>query len=113
MSHDAVQSIGALTGAEFAFYHVAVTDVLIRLPTGGFRHLRVLLGTAQNRSGELNATLLAPGDGFQVSVNLVCQHPRRVRAVQMLVFLCFGGCGANSMYPLTASICGNVLLTSP
>ncbi len=81
MSHDAVQSIGALTGAEFAFYHVAVTDVLIRLPTGGFRHLRVLFGTAQNRSGELNATLLAPGDGFQVSVNLVCQHPRRVASV--------------------------------
>ena len=81
MSHNAVQSIGALTGTEFAFYHVTVTDVLIRLPTGGFRHLRVLLGTAQNRSGELNATLLAPGDGFPVAVNLVCQHPRRVASV--------------------------------
>ena len=44
MSHDVVQSIGALTGAEFAFYHVAVTDVLIRLPTGGFRHLRGSFG---------------------------------------------------------------------
>ena len=50
MSHDAVQSVGALTGAEFAFYHVAVTDVLIRLPTGGFRHLRVLLGTVAEQT---------------------------------------------------------------
>lgn len=81
MCHDAVQSIGAFASAELAFYHVAVTDILILLPTCGFRHLQVLMGTSQSRAGELNASLLAPGDGFPVSIDLIHQHPRRVKSI--------------------------------
>ena len=81
MGHDAVQSVGALAGSEFAFHDVPVTDILVFLAFGGASLFCVHRGTAQGGAGELNAAFLAPSDGFPVPVNLVRQHPRRIETV--------------------------------
>lgn len=85
MGHDAVQSIGTLAGAEFAFHDVPVTNVLVFLSFGGACLFCALRGTAQGGAGKLNAAILAPGDGFPVPVNLIRQHPRRVESVALPV----------------------------
>ena len=54
MGHDAVETIGALAGAEFAFHDVPVTDILVFLAFGGASLFCVHRGTAQGGAGELN-----------------------------------------------------------
>ena len=81
MGHDAVETIGALAGAELAFYSVPVAYVLVLLAPGGFCQFWILRRTAQGRACELNVAILAPCDGLPIPVDLVRQHPRRVESV--------------------------------
>jgi len=79
--HDSIESVAALAHTKFALDNISVTNVLILLPACLTPLILVLRWASQYRTGHLNISFFAPDHDLAIPIDLVRQHPRRIKAV--------------------------------